>query len=344
MDPTHGSAFILKLSIPLQIQLGGQRLTREDFYSWLWDEFTAHGLQGVHEGTLLCEEAAEAGLETESWTVDSGEAPRERDWMGSQPVADAELYFATEADAQHASARLGEIKELTLSPIREQENEDWDAQWKASFLGNGQGVKIEPFWRVLPPWASAEEAGLQPGERVLRINPGAGFGTGTHETTQLCLEAIGQASLRMPLSGARALDFGSGSGILSIGAALVGARVLGVEIDPLAIDNAVENAALNGVQGQIEYSKFLAAAEGRYPLVIANILKPVLLEFASQLVGKLETAGAGGAWAGSTLVLSGLIDRDVADVSAAFSALLGGLQPAVKERGEWRALVWVLRG
>jgi ribosomal protein L11 methyltransferase len=182
---------------------------------------------------------------------------------------------------------------------------------------------------------TAQEAQLAPNEVILRINPGAGFGTGTHETTQLCLEAIGlRARVAGGLSGARVLDFGSGSGILSIGAALAGGQVNGVEIDELAIDNAVENARLNGVEDKIHYSRTLQAAQAIYPVVIANILKPVLIEHAPELARRLDRHGG-------TLILSGLIDKDVADVSACYSALLGK-PPVKKELGEWRALVWTL--
>jgi ribosomal protein L11 methyltransferase len=333
-DPS--SAFILRVGIPRQVKVEGRTLSREDFYSWLWEEFGgARGLQGVHEGTLLSEQAAEAGLETESWTLDAAEAPRERDWMAGQAWSEAEIYFATEAQARDAREHLSGFAELKLGDIREQKAEDWDAQWKASFLGNAGGVKVPPFWRILPPWVTAEEAKLDAGEVVLRINPGAGFGTGTHETTQLCLEAIGQRAQGRGMRGVRVLDFGSGSGILSIGAALAGGRVNGVEIDSLAIDNALENARLNGVESAVEYSRTLAAAQGTYPVVIANILRPVLIEFAPELVRRLDPAGG-------TLILSGLIEKDVAEVDARYSELLGGLRPSKRELNEWRALVWNL--
>jgi ribosomal protein L11 methyltransferase len=330
------SSFVLKLSIPRQVGVGKKTLAREDFYSWLWERFGGQsGLEGVHEGTLLSEQAASQGLETESWTLDAGEAPRERDWMAGQAWAEAELYFNSEKAARAAESELANTSPTVKSlGLREQKPEDWDAQWKASFLGNSNGVRVPPGWRILPPWVTAEAAELAPGELILRINPGAGFGTGTHETTQLCLEAIGGVGgLAQGLRGVSVLDFGSGSGILSIGAALLGGQVKGVEIDPLAIDNALENARLNGVENRVEYARTLDAAPGTYPLVIANILRPVLLEFAPELVKRLASANA-------TLVLSGLIEKDVAEVDACYSALLGGLRPALKKLGDWRCLVW----
>jgi ribosomal protein L11 methyltransferase len=337
---TSSSSFVLKIAIPRQVRVEGRALSREDFYSWLWQVFgQQNGLQGVHEGTLLSEQAAEAGFETESWTLDAAEAPRERDWMASQAMSEAELFFASLPQAEEAMRRLAEFTEflgLGKDAIREQKAEDWDAQWKASFLGNTKGVKVPPFWRILPPWVTVEEAQLDPGEVILRINPGAGFGTGTHETTQLCLEAIGErARGGGGLAGAKVLDFGSGSGILSIGAALAGGHVLGVEIDELAIDNALENARLNGVETSVRYSRTLDDANDIYPVVIANILKPVLIEHAPALVRRLDPKHG-------LLILSGLIEKDVAGVDERYSELLGGRKPRKRELGEWRALVWAL--
>jgi ribosomal protein L11 methyltransferase len=308
-------------------------LDREDFSQWVWDRYLSAGLLGIHEGTLLSEEAAEQGLETESWTVDAGEAPRERDWIGGQARLTSELFFDSREQAAVAAADFARLTDLEIIGIEEQPPEDWDAQWKASFLGAEDGFPIPPFWRILPPWVKPPET-MPMSERALRINPGAGFGTGTHETTRLCLEAIGEISQRRSLTGRPVLDFGSGSGILAIGAALLGGIVDGVEIDPLAIDNALENAALNGVESQVSYSRDLSDTK-IYDLVIANILRPVLIEFSTKLVERMAPD--------ASLVLSGLIDKDVPEVRERFSSLLSGLRPSERSMGEWRALVWTLR-
>lgn len=331
------STFRLAVGVPRRVKIRGKLLEREDFYSWAWKALDRFGIAGVHEGTILSEEAAEQGFETESWTLDAAEAPRERDWVASQRTVLAEFYFTSLEGARKAAEELGKIPGLEIGRIEEQKPQDWDAQWKASFLNAAEGVRIPPFWRVLPPWVSDAEAKLAEGERPLRINPGAGFGTGTHETTQLCLRAIAEAGIdgRASISGARVLDFGSGSGILAIGAALLGAEVDAVEIDPLAIDNARENAKLNSpdgaLEGRIQLSRTLESATGKYRVVIANILRPVLLEFATELVSRLDHGG--------TLILSGLIESDVAQVSEKFSALIG-VRPEKRELAEWRSLVW----
>jgi ribosomal protein L11 methyltransferase len=330
------STYRFSLGVPKRVA----SMSREDFYEWLWAQFGRTGLVGVHEGTVLSEDAAELGLETESWTVDAAEAPRERDWIGGQKIAQADLYFESRKAAEGAVKRLRALHpELGVGAIQEQPPQDWDAEWKASFLSQASGVRIAPNWRILPPWVSEDSpelarlnAPILPGERVIRVNPGAGFGTGTHETTQLCLKAIAEFfGRRKGPAEVRALDFGSGSGILSIGAALLGADVDGVEIDPLAIDNAEENSRINDVEERIAYFRDLAGAPGPYPLVIANILRPVLLEFAPELVRRLEPGG--------TLVLSGLIATDTPSVSEAYSALLKR-RPVETSLGEWRSLVW----
>jgi len=279
---------------------------------------------------MLCDEAAEAGLETESWLVDSGEAPSNRDWVGAQSQENPQLYFPSEGDARQAQERLEGISGCTVARIFEQPNQDWDAEWKRSF----RGVDVPPDWRIVPPWEAQDR---EPGRHLLVVNPGAGFGTGTHETTQLCLQAFSE-SLAGGLDPESVLDFGSGSGILAIGAALRGARqVHAVEIDRLAIDNALENARLNAVKDCIRYETELSALAGMepaegYSVVFANILKPVLLEFSQQLCSRVRSGGV--------MILSGLIEADVEPVRAAYSALLPGRPSRVLARNEWRAIVF----
>ncbi len=310
-------SWVLKLRVD-------KKVDREAFFEKLWREYGQLGLEGVHEGTVLADHAAEVGLETESWTLDAAEAPRERDWVGQLGSCEVELYWAEEAQARRAKTQLQKQKEVEIVSLTPVENKDWDAEWKASF----RGVDIRGVWKVVPPWELANNQ--MPEDRTLVLNPGAGFGTGTHETTQLCLLAL--ARVRPDLRDLRVLDFGSGSGILAIGAAKLGAaHVDAVEIDPLAIDNAVENARLNSIGGQIEFSRYLKD-EGRvYDGVLANILRPVLIEFSKTLVGKIKPGGF--------LILSGLIESDVAPVVECYAPLMGS-EPTVMSDGDWRALVW----
>ncbi len=189
------------------------------------------------------------------------------------------------------------------------------------------GIEIPPCWRVVPPSRTGHGTGI----RVV-LEPGAGFGTGTHETTQLCLQAIAALGPRgLPW---RMLDFGSGSGILAIAAAKLGATVQAIEIDPGALAHAERNARLNGVAERISWLRTLAGASGSFELVVANILRPVLLAHADELLARCDPAG--------TLVLSGLVSTDVPEVSVRYGSRLTGKRPQIHERGDWRALVWRL--
>lgn len=345
---TSDSSFTFVLEVPRKVQWireeGLRSFEREDFFAFLWEHFGAgcdlfadgEGLVGIHEGTLLSKEAFESGVESDAWMVDSGEAPRDRDWIDSQESESAVIYFGKTMAAARAREIIIECSGLVCGEILEQKAEDWDAAWKASF----QGVVVPPCWEILPPWRETAE---RSDSKIIRLNPGAGFGTGTHETTQLCLQAVAFAIPDLLRHGFRGedegkrlqvLDFGSGSGILSIGAAVLGADVDGIEIDPMAIDNANENLAMNLIEGQVRFVRTmeeLGTPDKKYPVVIANILRPVLLEFASLLVGKIERPGR--------IVLSGLIATDLPEVIARYSGLLG-TPPQIFERGEWRALVF----
>ena len=128
------------------------------------------------------------------------------------------------------------------------------------------------------------------------------------------------------------VDFGSGSGILAIGAAKLGAVVDAVEIDPVADAHGARNARANGVDGRIRHARTLEDTRGSFDFAVANILRSILLEFAGALVARLTP--------GATLVLSGLVSTDVPQVSARYASLLRDERPEVYERGEWRALVW----
>ncbi len=165
---------------------------------------------------------------------------------------------------------------------------------------------------------------------AILIEPGAGFGDGTHETTQVCLQAL--AALAPRTGPWRMLDFGSGSGILAIAAARRGAVVVAVEIDPLAAAHGERYATANGVSERIRTLRTLEQTRPPFDFVVANILRAVLLDFAGALV-ECMAPGAG-------LVLSGLVSTDVPEVSVRYASRLGGERPEVYERGEWRALVW----
>lgn len=319
------AVFFVTASIPRKLRdaRSGQ-IDRETLYELIWAEYGSRGLQGIHEGTVLAEQAASLGFETESWTLDASLAPQNRDWIRDLDVERVDFYFGSKEEAESFRSEVGERFQFNLAPVIEQPDQDWDAEWKRSF----QGIDLSPHWFVLPPHRSADEVKRQyPDRRLIVINPGAGFGTGTHETTQLILTLLanGIADLDRPV-----LDFGSGSGILAIGLALLGARkVDAVEIDPLANDNARENARLNGVESSIHFAETLADHHQGYALVIANILKPVLIEFSNELKKRMLP--------GAKLILSGLMQPDVDEVIHAYRPLT---HIETRSNGDWRAIIF----
>jgi ribosomal protein L11 methyltransferase len=160
------------------------------------------------------------------------------------------------------------------------------------------------------------------------VDPGRAFGTGTHETTRLCLMALEEeTSARGP--GDRLLDVGTGSGILAIAAALLGwRRVTGVEVDPEALESARVHARLNRAHPAFVLGDGGAPFRpGSFTLVVANITAPLLRERRAEIGGLLAPGG--------TLVLSGLLATDVRDVAAAYASL-GSIDTRVD--GEWAAL------
>jgi ribosomal protein L11 methyltransferase len=176
-----------------------------------------------------------------------------------------------------------------------------DADWVRLTQSQFTPVEITPTFWIVPSWHEAPAAA----ERVIRLDPGLAFGTGTHPTTRMCLRWIARHAQPWP----RVLDYGCGSGILAIGAALHGAgQIDAVDIDPAAVEATRANAQANGVALNAALPQ---AAQGRYALVLANILaKPLTL------LAPLLTAHVA---AGGHLVLAGILDRQVDELRAAYA-------------------------
>ena len=196
--------------------------------------------------------------------------------------------------------------------------EDWINNWKQYFkpIPVGEKLLIRPIW---------EEDFDPRGRTVLNLEPGLAFGTGTHETTRLCMEL----SEKYLPEGADFLDMGCGSGILSVAALLLGARsAVGVDIDPLAVKTAVENARLNGVEGRFTgvCGNLAEKVTGQYQLIAANIVADVVILLSQDAPDFLAPGGV--------YVISGIIDSRERDV---LDALAGRFQ--VVERREDRG--WV---
>ena len=335
----YALSFELGQRVPLQ---KGESLHRRedviarlnDFAEELKDSSGMLAFLGITEGTMLSEQAHERGYETESWVLDSGMAPHERDWLSHENALQMIAYFSEEKAALQTADFLKAEYVLETEPsLEKQEDQDWNTTWKASFTG----ITVNEHLKVLPPWSEewllARESGKLEG--IMSINPGAGFGTGTHETTQLCLGVLQSLG---NLKGKTVLDFGSGSGILGIAAALQGAtRVVCVEIDPMANDNARDNAALNQVTDRIEFLDFIPddIKGAKVDILLANILRPILLQFAPVIQDCLK--------AESELVLSGLIETDLEQVITTYQKGKAPFEISKYEKNEWRAL-WLRKG
>jgi ribosomal protein L11 methyltransferase len=202
---------------------------------------------------------------------------------------------------------------------------DWQAEWKATISPVTAGrFVIVPTW-LADDHRSGDDHGRGDDQLAIVLDPGRAFGSGHHATTTQCLELL-QA---VAPAGRRVLDVGTGTGILAIGAALLGAReVVAVDVDADAVEVASDNAARNGVAIDVRLGS-AADAAGRYDVVLANLVTDTVIALAGPMVDRLEPGG----W----LIASGIADerRD-----RAIGALLeAGLQPPrTVSRDGWTAL------
>lgn len=188
------------------------------------------------------------------------------------------------------------------------------------------GLVVPPCWHLVPPGAPTE-AGRLP----VILNPGPGFGFGEHPSTRLCLQAIAALAPRGPAPWTM-LDFGSGTGVLSLAAARRGATVIGVELDAAARANAVVSLGYNDLPDRVRFVADLAAAPGPFDMVVANILRAVLVAHAAPLAARVAPGGL--------LVLAGLVSHDVPLMTLAYRSWFADQAPEVYQHGDWRAMVW----
>ncbi len=185
----------------------------------------------------------------------------------------------------------------------------------------------------MPVW-ERETFKLPAGEQVLWLDPGMAFGTGNHGTTRLCCEQLVQFALCHGTEG-RVLDAGCGSGILALSAAKLGfKRVAAFDNDPQAVGVSRENARLNALAEAVEFAVAnlqIGLAGHQAELVLANIQADGLMQFARELC---DAANKGG-----TLVLSGILERELAQVQSAFRAAAPGWSMESRTLGEWSDLV-----
>jgi len=233
--------------------------------------------------------------------------------------ADTDLKRQRVREALWHLGQIAPIPEPKFQPIVEV---DWSETWKKHMpvLQIGERIVIRPSWLEYTP---------RPSDIVIQLDPGMAFGTGLHPTTQLCLRALE----REPISGGNVLDLGTGTGILSIAAAKLGARsVLAVDNDPIAVQVARENVAENQVADLVTLRQGeLAAAPGEYDVVLVNILARVILDMVDNgLVKHIRPGGF--------LIAAGLLEEQEREVRVAFEEE-GFVQQDRQQIKDWVSLV-----
>ena len=201
-------------------------------------------------------------------------------------------------------------------------DEDWSEVWKQFYkpFRAGRSLVVKPTWEPYNP---------QPGDRVIEIDPGMAFGSGTHETTGMCLELLEEAVH----GGERVIDVGTGSGILAIGAALLGAKdVLAIDIDPTAVKVARENVAHNHLEQTVTTleGNLLEKVDAQCEVCVANIIADVICMFAAPLNDHIVPGGL--------FICSGIIKEREQDVTDALLAAHYTILD-IRRKGEWVAMI-----
>ena len=274
-----------------------------------------------------------------------------------EPVVKAYLEDSEEGQRQlqHLKEKIMNLKSLELeghfgwdvdfgrlyAEAETVDDEDWKDRWKENF----HPMKISDSIVIRPTW---EDYDADPGEKVIQLDPGMAFGTGSHETTRLCIQlmekyagceaATGSGSEENHPEGqayptiGRLLDVGCGSGILAIGGALLGFdEVLGIEIDPDAVEVARENLQINGVADRVKVQQG-DLAEGidfKADMVVANLMADLVIRLADDCGRHLTEGGL--------FISSGILIEKRDEVAKAIEAA-GFIVEEIAEEGEWCAI------
>jgi len=274
-------------------------------------------LSDDHGALSVSIEDADAGSPDEQPVFDEPGIARSSGWRRARLSA----LFGDEAAATAAAAALaaGDLgRDVRIEAIAAVDERDWVRLTQAQF----GPTEIEPGFWIVPTW-SAVPADAR---RVIRLDPGMAFGTGTHPTTRMCLRWIARQAAGPAAPGSRVLDYGCGSGVLAIAAGLFGAgTIAAVDIDPAAVEATVANASANAVALRAGMADSLGSEH--FDLIVANILATPLKLLAPLLSTRLAPAG--------TLVLSGILSTQATELRAAYAPWLA-LQVADEDDG------WIL--
>lgn len=284
---------------------------------------TGVGGVSVEDPTLLLD----ASRATAEWDV----LDREVEERYRQDHALIKAYYAPDSNMEEILLRIREgldraaeyvdtgKSEITTARVSE---EDWENSWKKYYKPVAVGSRI----LIKPQWEPAPEDGR---DVVIELDPGMAFGTGTHETTRMCLSLLE----KYIVPGCSLLDVGTGSGILSVGAVKLGCgKVQAVDIDPVAVKVAGENAALNQVEKEISIvcGDLTSCISGTYHIVVANIIADAVIRLSEDIRRFMKPGGL--------YITSGIIEGRLGDVKEALN--MHGFEVAeILREGEWAAVV-----
>jgi ribosomal protein L11 methyltransferase len=261
--------------------------------------------------------AGAEGVETRDHSTDKS-IPKDRAQLLT--YGDEEAMNALASDLEERSELVERPEVLPVQEI------DWAEAWKVHF----KALRLSPRLAVVPSW---EDWPAPEGVHVIRMDPGSAFGTGQHATTALCLRALDQIAASGGIGSLA--DIGCGTGILAIGADLLGAGPIWmVDNDPLAVTVAAENLDNMGMRERVVLEcQDEPSHPRRFDTLVANILAPVLIRLAARLSACVTDEGC--------LLLSGLLYSQIDEVESEYLAL-GWRRAALSCEGEW-ALLWLRR-
>lgn len=250
-------------------------------------------------------------------------------------VAVVKAYFAEEDNIEeilgYVNEKLVELKEMGIdlgeAKVEHEKmyEEDWANTWKQYYKPSKVGEKIV----VKPIWEEYEE---KEGELVVNLDPGMAFGTGTHETTRMCIQALE----KYVKEESTVFDVGCGSGILAIAAAKLGAKLaIGVDLDPVAVESSIENVGYNNLNNiEILHGNLVEVIDGKADIIVANILAEIICILTDDVKRVMKDGGV--------FITSGIIHDRVDMVCEKLEAT--GFEVIEKNRdGEWNCIVAKLK-
>ena len=250
-------------------------------------------------------------------------------------VAVVKAYFAEEDNIEeilgYVNEKLVELKEMGIdlgeAKVEHEKmyEEDWANTWKQYYKPSkvGEKIVVKPIW---------EEYEQKEGELVVNLDPGMAFGTGTHETTRMCIQALE----KYVKEESTVFDVGCGSGILAIAAAKLGAKLaVGVDLDPVAVESSIDNVGYNNLNNiEILHGNLVEVIDGKSDIVVANILAEIICILTDDVKRVMKDGGV--------FITSGIIHDRVDMVCEKLEAT--GFEVIEKNRdGEWNCIVAKLK-